>query len=300
MALNKEIIYVTGLPRSGSTLLCQLLSMHESIYSIVHTSPLVSTIEGIRYNLSDSPFLLGQLDVDFDLTYSRLINAYRGFINGWFEEASEPFVVDKNRAWLAMLQTIHTLDSRYKMLVCLRDPVQVFGSIEDQHKKTILLDFTDHMNANSSWHRGDLLFSPTGVIGGPLKCIENMQDIGEEYNVRSNVKFVVYEKLLANPLLELNEIFNWLGLSGLEDLSTLPTKPHETDSYYRFKYSHKTFSEIIKPKVHVVSARLQREIQNKYTWLYKSFYPHLFEKFNLSKPTVSTFGNARPMPENRI
>jgi hypothetical protein len=26
------------------------------------------------------------LDEDFDLTYTRLLNAYRGFINGWFFE----------------------------------------------------------------------------------------------------------------------------------------------------------------------------------------------------------------------
>jgi hypothetical protein len=36
LSLNKRIIYVTGLPRAGSTLLCQLLGQHSHIYSLDH------------------------------------------------------------------------------------------------------------------------------------------------------------------------------------------------------------------------------------------------------------------------
>ncbi|MFO1351424.1 MAG: sulfotransferase [Gammaproteobacteria bacterium] len=34
----QRILYVTGLPRAGSTLLCQLLGQHPDIYSIGHGS----------------------------------------------------------------------------------------------------------------------------------------------------------------------------------------------------------------------------------------------------------------------
>ncbi len=77
--LNKQIVYVTGLPRSGSTLMCQLLGQHPKIYSTNHSSPLSQLLDNLRHNLSDNHFLLAQLDVDFETTYQRLINAYRGF-----------------------------------------------------------------------------------------------------------------------------------------------------------------------------------------------------------------------------
>ncbi len=56
--LDKQIIYVTGLPRSGSTLMCQLLGHHPQIYSLGHSSPLNQVLNELRHKLSDSPFLL--------------------------------------------------------------------------------------------------------------------------------------------------------------------------------------------------------------------------------------------------
>ena len=78
--INKKIVYVAGLPRSGSTLICQLLGEHPDIYSTGHSSPLANTLKFLRANLSDDPFLLSQLDVDFDLVYQRLTHSFRGFI----------------------------------------------------------------------------------------------------------------------------------------------------------------------------------------------------------------------------
>ncbi|MBW4548386.1 MAG: sulfotransferase, partial [Symplocastrum torsivum CPER-KK1] len=46
--LNKQIIYVTGLPRAGSTLLCQLLDHHPEIDHSGHSSPLCQTLNGLR------------------------------------------------------------------------------------------------------------------------------------------------------------------------------------------------------------------------------------------------------------
>ena len=104
MQLNKQIIYVSGLPRSGSTLLCQLLGHHPDIYSIGHSSPLAPLLEKIRDFTTESPFLLSQLDVNFELVYQRLLNAYRGYMNGWFDETEQMFVVDKNRHWVSMIE----------------------------------------------------------------------------------------------------------------------------------------------------------------------------------------------------
>lgn len=101
--LDKSLVCVTGLPRSGSTLLCQMLSIHSKIYSLIHSSPLLPTLNQIRHQLSDNEFLLSQMDVDFDLAYQRLLNAFRGFVNGWFAETEKPIVVDKNRGWLNQL-----------------------------------------------------------------------------------------------------------------------------------------------------------------------------------------------------
>ncbi len=270
--LDKRIIYITGLPRSGSTLLCQLLGSHPSIYSTGHSSPLNQLLNNLRHALSDNPFLLSQLDVDFDLTYKRLLNAHRGFINGWFAETDRPVAADKNRGWLRMIETVDLLDPSFRMIVCIRDLRQIYGSIEAQHRKTLLIDFPDHMAAHSAYARADTLFSNDGVIGGPLKSIEFLQDVEERF--RQRLCYVSYEALVARPLDTMATIYEWMGLPDSPfDPERLPVSAHESDSHYRFKYRHRTFSEIRPGQVHEIPRRVEKEILKNFGWFYRQFYP---------------------------
>ena len=273
MNIDKKIIYVTGLPRSGSTLLCQLLGIHSQIYSTGHSSPLAQTLNQLRHNLSDNEFLLSQLDGDFDLAYQRLLNAYRGFIQGWFAETEKPWVVDKNRGWLNQLETVHLLDPNCKMLVCVREPTQIYGSIEAQHQKTLLLDFPDHLASLSRHARADKLFANDGVIGAPLKAIEATQDISESLHKR--LYYVVFEHLIQDPITVMQDIYRWLNLPTESfNPQSLPVKAHESDSHYRFKYSHQTRERISASQAHIIPIRIETEIQKMCADFYRLFYPN--------------------------
>jgi sulfotransferase len=270
--LEKRIVYVTGLPRSGSTLLCQLLGQHPQIYSPGHSSPLSQVFNHLRTQLSDDPFLLSQLDVDFDLTYNRLLNAYRGFLDGWFAETDKPVVVDKNRSWLRMIDTVKTLDPDFRMLVCVRDLRQVFGSIEAQHQKTLLLDFPDHMAPHSAYERADALFGKEGVVGGPLKSIEYLlQDVDPK--LREQVGFVAFEALTGDPTETMRLLYRWLDVEPMSfNPQQLTVTPHESDSYYRWKYRHNTHADIRPPALRAISPRIEQEILKNFAWFFEQFY----------------------------
>jgi sulfotransferase len=272
--LAKRLLYVTGLPRAGSTLLCQLLGHHPDLYSIAHSSPLCQTLIGLRHHLSDSDFLLSQMDVDFDLTYSRLLNAFRGFINGWCAETDRPWMVDKNRGWLQHIETVSHIDPNFRMLVCVRELGQVYASIESQHQKTLLLDFPDHLAPLSRFDRATHLFSEIGVVGAPLRSIAALQDLDSQ--LQQHLYYVVFEQLMSEPVEVMQGIFDWLGLPPAAiDPQDLAVKPHESDSYYRFKYRHQTHSKIVPPIEHPVPSRIQAELQQQFSWFYQTFYPGL-------------------------
>ena len=270
--LDKRLLYVTGLPRAGSTLLCQLLGHHPDLYSIAHSSPLCQTLIGLRHHLSDSDFLLSQLDVDFDLTYGRLLNAFRGFINGWCTETDQPWVVDKNRGWLQHIETVSHLDPNFRMLVCVRELGQVYASIEAQHQKTLLLDFPDHLAPLSRFDRATSLFGETGVVGAPLRSIAALQDLDSQ--LQQHLYYVVFEQLVSEPDEVMQGIFDWLGLPPAAiDVQALTVKPHESDSYYRYKFRHQTHPQIQLPIEHAVPSRIQAELQQQFGWFYRTFYP---------------------------
>lgn len=271
---SKRIVFVSGLPRSGSTLLCQLLAQHPEIYSTAHSSPLCHTLDGLRRRLSDDPFLLSQLDVDFERVYARLTNAFRGFVDGWFAETDKQWVVDKNRGWLGMLETVRHLVPSFRMLVCVRELTQLYGSIESRHQETILLDFPDHLADRSRYGRADALFAPNGVIGRPLRALQSVQDLDAE--IQNRLFYVVFEDLVREPQRVLREVLSWLTLAPAEiDTAHLKLQPVESDSHYRFKYPHRVRASIERPVEHRVSERIVGEIRKHYRWYYQTFYPGL-------------------------
>lgn len=271
---DPRLLYVTGLPRAGSTLLCQLLSLHPSIDSPGHSSPLCPILIQLRHQWSDNDFLLAQLDVDFEQAYQRLLNAWRGFVAGWFAGTARPWVVDKNRGWLAQIETVQAFDPNFRMLVCVRELGQILGSIEAQHERTRLLDFPDHLAHLSRYARADKLLAADGVVGAPLKAIESLQDVPE--SLQQRIYYVVFEHLIAEPVAVMQDIHRWLDLPPKPfDPGDLPVRPGESDSHYRYKYPHRTYPRIQPPAAHPVPPRIARELQQHFRDYYQTFYPGL-------------------------
>ena len=85
---------------------------------------------------------------------------------------------------------------------------------------------------------------------------------------------MVFEHLLQDPVAVMAGIYDWLGLPApVFDPNNLTVKPHESDSYYRFKYLHKTHGQIKPPHPHLVPKRIQQQLQQQFAWFYETFYP---------------------------
>jgi sulfotransferase len=270
--MTARFVGVAGLPRSGSTLLCQLLAEHPQIHSEGHSSPLCSALLRMRHGISDDDFFLSQLDVDFDRTYAHLKSATQAFVRGWYHDCSKPVVIDKNRAWLRNFEYLLALEPDARLLVCMRELGQVYGSVEAQHQRTILLDFPDHTANHDRYNRADTLFAKDGVIGNPLRAIEAIQDLSKD--VQQRIRVVLFERLMREPAASMAEIFDWLALPAHRiDPKNLSVRHHESDSYYRHKYPHRQYASVEPPPLHAIPTRIQAEIERTYAWYYDHIYP---------------------------
>ncbi|MEM1114614.1 MAG: sulfotransferase [Pseudomonadota bacterium] len=275
MKIDKRITYVSGLPRAGSTLMCQLLGQHPDIYGLGHSSPLFDAINQFRRSMSENSFLLSQLDGDLERVQARLLSATRGLINGWFDETERPVVVDKNRGWLCMVEMLNLIDPDFRMIVCVRDLRQIMGSIEAQHAKTRLLDFPDHLDSHSISQRMSSLFNDNGLVGEALRSIEQMQDIEDE-GIRSKICYVSYEQLATTPADAMAFIYDWLDIADFNlDPDDLVVTPTEADSYYRYKYPHATHAEVSVAEPHDLPVRIEEAILREFGWFYRQFYPEV-------------------------
>lgn len=268
-----NFIGVTGLPRAGSTLLCQMLAMHPEIHCEGHSSPLCNTLLGIRRMISDDQFFLSQLDSSFESAYGHLDSAMRGFLRGWHHDADKKMVVDKNRAWLHCIELLLQLAPEAKLIVCIRELGQIYGSIEAQHQKTILLDFIDHLADFDRFGRADVLFAKDKAVGSPMISLHAIPDLPAE--VQKRLYILCFEDLMDRPADCMSHLFAWLGVSPLRiDPENLQVGVQESDSHYRMKYLHRQSTRIVPPKKHVIPPRIQSQIENACAWYYKLYYPH--------------------------
>jgi len=267
-----HFVGVTGLPRAGSTLLCQLLHQHPDIDCEGRSSPLCNTLLGIRRMVSDDTFFLSQLDAASETSYAHLASAMQGFLRGWHHDATRAVVVDKSRAWLHAIELLLHIEPEARLIVCLRDLGQIYGSIEAQHQRTILIDFIDHLADYDRFGRADMLFAKDKAIGAPLISLHAVPDLPQK--VRERLYFVRFEDLMEKPAACLSHLFNWLGLPAFTvDLENLAVGIQESDSHYHMKYLHRHADRLVRPARHDIPARIQAQIETAYAWFYQTYYP---------------------------
>lgn len=175
-------------------------------------------------------------------------------------------------ARLHAVKTLLQLAPEAKLVVCLRELGQIYGSIEAQHQKTLLLDFIDQLADYDRLGRADMLFAKTGAIGGPLMGVLAVPDLPEA--VRKRLYFLRFEDLMDQPASCMSHLYAWLGLSPFDiDPEQLPTGAAESDSHYRMKYLHRQATRISAPRRHDIPPRIQASIKAACAPYYQLFYP---------------------------
>lgn len=269
--LNHHLLYLTGLPCSGLSFLSQLLAQHPDISSNNSRSLLCDLLVNFRTFISTHPEAVNHLQREFNPTMERSRSAMRGFMNGWFEQISEPWIVDIHPQWLQHLELINLLDPNCRMVVCVRELGQIWAAIETQHQKTLLLDFPEKLASRSRADRAQQLFLPQGVVGSVLQSLEQVQDLEE--SLQQKIFYVVYEHLMSNPQEVLTELVNWLNLGPISpDLTQInfqvPSYSESGGKYVEEIYNrHQPFV------YHTIPNRFEIPIKQNFTWFYRIFYP---------------------------
>lgn len=278
----KKILYLAGLPRSGSTLLCNILNCNKKIHA-TPSSPLCHMVQGIRKQWSNDTFLLSQLDNNFENINKKLRSATNGLIYSWHRDIQEDIVIDKNRGWLFSLELLKHLDPEFKIILTLRDLRKIYASIEKRHRKTILLEFPDNLEVNLVDVRANQLFAEGGLIGSILKGLYNIGDIPD---ISKHIYIWRYEDFIKSPEKTTESLFSFIGVENCEiDFNNIPQTTHESDSHYRMKYPHIISKSIKEPEDYSISPRIANEIIKRNIDFYRAYYPDILEGIEKNNQT---------------
>ncbi|OOL19449.1 hypothetical protein AL01_00150 [Bombella intestini] len=190
--MSRHVHFISGLPRSGSTLLSVLLGQNPNIYCAEYSTPVCSLMTKMLSVISE-----GEYKTEF--SGEKVMNLLKKTMDTYHDMPSKPnLVIDNNRAWCSKLQLLDYLYPHAKVICCVRDPVWVINSFE----RIIGRDPTFSSYLVPVEHRATLhqrvnyLLSPAGAFGFAYQALQ------EAFFGQFSFKLVLvdYDSLVTKPL----------------------------------------------------------------------------------------------------
>jgi len=193
--MNKTLHFLSGVPRSGSTVLAAILNQNPMTH-VSTTSALGAALDGLA-----TAWHRDNLLVNNDPDRSKLAHTMRGVIDAFYEEVPKPVIIDKARNWpipVIMQAMGQVLGHKPKIIATVR-------SIPDCMASFVRVAKPENLDE----------FLTTGNLANHLKGSYQTLQGGYAYDPECFL-FVEYEDLLANPQAELERIHNFLDLPHFE------------------------------------------------------------------------------------
>lgn len=232
----RKLTLISGLPRSGSTLLCNLINSNPKFHS-TPTSGVIDVLKNMRSTMSHNVSFKTQNRLEL---MGNMQHGLRGFLDGYFHD--KEVVFDKCRGWSNNIQLLDAIlgHNNTKIIWTYRNPAEVINSIEAQYQKTILLENSDEAGAPAAFmtldRRIGTYMSEGGLVSHPVEILRDAIEMG--YGNR--ILFVSYYDLCNNTQIVMDMIHNFIGEDGYEyDTKNLKQTVHEYDGIYNYKFMHK-------------------------------------------------------------
>jgi sulfotransferase len=222
----KQFYFLSGVPRSGSTVFATLISQNPNIHT-TPTSPLLDLL------LTTKPTWKQVSTFQTNTHPEQYSNIERGIISGCYQHIKEPIVLEKHRSWAKYGSYIQSTFQTTPKIICttrrISEVLASFVSIINKSKKITYID-RELMNTNkpvNNQTRCRLLWE--NYISVPWKSLK----IGYETQ-KEHLCFIDYEEIVNSPEETLKKVYEFCELeyySGhyFENLSN--PSPENDDAY---------------------------------------------------------------------
>lgn len=222
----RKIHFISGLPRSGSTLLQNILLQNDKLYA----SPTSSLID----------FLL-QVRDNWDKLESH--RSYPDGQNKWnvirsilqnYHNTSRPVIFDKNRGWSTHVEFIEKVTGeKAKIIACVRNLEDICTSFEKLFRKNRADGEIHGEFSNSQMKTLDgrisIWTADEGVLGRPYVSLLDTIQRG----LGDRILFFPYEDWTSNPDYWFKQLYNFIGETYYQhDFNNIEQVIRENDAGY--------------------------------------------------------------------
>jgi len=237
--MPERFCFVAGLPRSGSTLLLNVLGQNPRFH-VTSTSGVPDLINSVR----------AQWDTTLELKASGNDAAKRrvmaAILPAMYATVDKPVVFDKSRSWLPWLELLSDAYGDVKVLVPVRDCRAILASFEKLWRKNYLrwpaVTSEVHCQQQSVEGRCSVHLAASGML-----CIaHNRVRDALLRGFRKSMCFVQYEDLCFSPAETMAHIYAFLGEhSFTHDFKNIKQITVEDDAVYGFGKLHEVRTAVV-------------------------------------------------------
>ena len=235
----RNIYYVSGLPRSGSTLLMNLMAQNPNVFC-TPTSGLNQLMNNIKTSWGNIIEHRSDKNAGSDDNLKRILN---NTLHS-YHNTDKPFVIDKCRGWGFSIEMLEAItNNATKIIAPVRDMKEVLASFESLYRK------------------GSYKFNPQGpmpqcltIEGRMLHWASLDGEVGSAYSILKDAflrglgdRFLMvdYDYLTHNPKITMDVIWDFLNIPRCEhNFKNIVNQTPEDDDVYNYVDLHKIKSEI--------------------------------------------------------
>jgi sulfotransferase len=263
--MSKKIVFVSGLPRAGSTILCNLLAQNPLVHSTA-TSGLHEIGYIARQFHQTEEFKTIPNPKDGETLFYDYIKG--GCENAFNRLTDRPIVADKCRSWIGHLDMLFAIWPDAKVLVPVRDMRGILSSLEKKWRKHPFPMTGVEKASPQNWTtvekraQGWLQIPPLGI------AVERLSDAARRH--KDKLRFVHFNKLTGSPATTMQDIWMYLGIERPEhDFNNVEqyTKEHELGWPYG---DHEIRSKVapVKPDWNeVLGEKFSEQINQSFSWI---------------------------------
>jgi sulfotransferase len=268
----KKIFYNSSLPRSGSTLISNIIAQNPAIYS-TPTSGLAELILNSKNVFANSQAMLAQ---DKELMERAFLGYCRAGMQGFFNNiTTNDIIVDKSRDWGIHYNLLNMLQENPKIICMVRDVRAIYSSMEKNFRKNPHRE--SHIQ-NAPQLVGTTLDKRVNIWADGVPVGTSMDRLKDciQQGIDKKMLFIRYEDLMDNPENEMKRLYEYFELPYYEshDFENITQLTHENDLIHGIYGDH-----TLRPKFErkpddyneILGFELSNSIKNTYKWFYDYF-----------------------------
>lgn len=198
-----NVHFISGLPRSGSTLLAAILNQNPRFHAGM-TSPLGDMVGAMVSEMS------GKNEFSIMVSDGQRADVIQGLVRSFYRSVDTHIIFDTSRVWCSKMPLLATLFPHAKVMACVRELPWILDSVER-------LVRAQPLGANKMFR-----FEPFGTVYSRIEAIIDSSNlVGFSFQAtkdafygefaRDRLVLLTYESMTRNPKASMQMIYKLLG-----------------------------------------------------------------------------------------